>query len=170
MVTLLYIYADTFNTSQEAVNVGYVIEAVDNDNYLSSYSLRLIINGGPMNGGEMLESSGDFEVGLMSSSISGFIEIPMGSTEGQWNIRIILRDDLDAITNIGPNDLQNLNFQNYIIKSYQTVKNHFFLYEDYLKTQSELKKIKSEKIANKYIIAEKSIFASQNCNRFQIFC
>ncbi len=107
-------YADTVNTSQEPVNVGYVIEAEDNDNYLSSYSLRLIINGGPMNGGEMLESSGDFEAGLMSSSISGVIEIPMGSTEGQWNIRIILRDDLDAITNIGPNELQNLNFQNYI--------------------------------------------------------
>ena len=107
-------YADTVNTSQEPVNVGYVIEAEDNDNYLSSYSLRLIINGGPMNGGEMLESSGDFEAGLMSSSISGVMEIPMGSTEGQWNIRIILRDDLDAITNIGPNELQNLNFQNYI--------------------------------------------------------
>jgi hypothetical protein len=38
----------------------------------------------------------------------------MGSTEGQWNIRIILRDDLDAVTNIGPNDLENQNFQNYI--------------------------------------------------------
>ena len=50
----------------------------------------------------------------MSSSITGVIQIPMGSTEGQWNIRIILRDDLDAVTNIGPNDLENQNFQNYI--------------------------------------------------------
>ena len=108
------IYADTVNTSQESVNVGYVIEAEDSDNYLSSYILRLIINGGPINGGEILESSGDFNAGLMSSSIAGVIEIPMGSTEGQWNIRIILRDDLDAVTNIGPNDLESLNFQNYI--------------------------------------------------------
>jgi hypothetical protein len=74
----------------------------------------LIINGGPINGGEMLESSDSFYAGLMSSSITGVIEIPMGSTEGQWNIRIILRDDLDAVTNIGPNDLENQNFQNYI--------------------------------------------------------
>ena len=108
------IYADTVNTSQESVNVGYVIEAEDSDNYLSNYILRLIINGGPINGGEMLESSDSFDAGLMSSSITGVIEIPMGSTEGQWNIRIILRDDLDAVTNIGPNDLENQNFQNYI--------------------------------------------------------
>jgi len=108
------IYADTVNTGQEPVNVGYVIEAEDSDNYLSTYTLRLIINGGPINGGEILESSGDFNAGLMSSSIAGVIEIPMGSTEGQWNIRIILRDDLDAVTNIGPNDLESLNFQNYI--------------------------------------------------------
>ena len=109
-----FIYADTVNTSQESVNVGYVIEAEDSDNYLSNYILRLIINGGPLNGGEMLESSDSFYAGLMSSSITGVIEIPMGSTEGQWNIRIILRDDLDAVTNIGPNDLENQNFQNYI--------------------------------------------------------
>ena len=108
------IYADTVNTGQEPVNVGYVIEAEDSDNYLSTYTLRLIINGGPINGGETLESSGDFNAGLMSSSIAGVIEIPIGSTEGQWNIRIILRDDLDAVTNIGPNDLESLNFQNYI--------------------------------------------------------
>ena len=108
------IYADTVNTSQESVNVGYVIEAEDSDNYLSSYSLRLIINGGPMNGGEMLESSDNFNAGLMSSSITGVIGIPMGSTEGPWNIRIILMDELDAVTNLGPNDLENQNFQNYI--------------------------------------------------------
>jgi hypothetical protein len=50
----------------------------------------------------------------MSSSITGVIEIPMGSTEGQWNIRIILMDELDAVTNLGPNDLADQNFQNYI--------------------------------------------------------
>ena len=108
------IYADTVNTSEEPVNVGYVIEAEGSDNYLSNYTLRFIINGGPINGGEMLESSDSFDAGLMFSSITGVIEIPMGSTEGQWNIRIILRDDLGAVTNIGPNDLENQNFQNYI--------------------------------------------------------
>ena len=108
------IYADTVNTSEESVNVGYVIEAEDSDNYLSNYTLRLIINGGLINGGEMLESSDSFDAGLMSSSITGVIEIPMGSTEGQWNIRIILRDDLNAVTNIGPNNLENQNFQSYI--------------------------------------------------------
>ena len=50
----------------------------------------------------------------MSSSIAGAIEIPMGSTEGDWNIRIILRNDLGTVTNIGPNQLENQNFQNYI--------------------------------------------------------
>ena len=109
-----FIYADTVNTSQESVNISYEIEAEDSDSFLSSYILRLIINGGPMNGGEMLESSGNFDGGLMFSSVSDMIEIPMESTEGHWNIRIILRDDLDAITNIGPNDLENQNFQNFI--------------------------------------------------------
>ena len=61
-----------------------------------------------------MESSGDFSEGTMSSSIAGVIEIPVGSTEGQWNIRIILENDLGAITNLGPNDLANQNFQNYI--------------------------------------------------------
>jgi hypothetical protein len=63
----------------------------------------------------MLESSDNFNAGLMSSSITGVIEIPMGSTEGQWNIRIILMDELDAVTNLGPNDLADQSFQNHII-------------------------------------------------------
>ena len=91
-----------------------MIGAEDSDNFLSNYTLRLIINGGPMNGGEMLENSGDFDEGTMSSSIASVIEIPLGSTEGQWNIRIILENDLGVITNLGPNDLGNQNFQNYI--------------------------------------------------------
>ena len=108
------IYADTVNTSEGPVSVGYVIEAEDSDNFLSNYILRLIINGGPIHGGELLESSGEFSEGTMSSSIAGVIEIPVGSTEGQWNIRIILENDLGVITNLGPNDLGSQNFQNYI--------------------------------------------------------
>ena len=44
--------------------------------------------------------------------------------------------------------------ENYLMKSYQNVKNHFFLYNDYLETKAELKKIKSERIENNYIIEE----------------
>jgi len=108
------IYADTVNTYQDSINIGYIIEAEDTDNYLSNYILRLIINGGPNNGGEMLESSGDFNSNLMSSSIANVIEIPQGTTEGRWNIRIILANDINAISNIGPNQLENQNFQNHI--------------------------------------------------------
>jgi len=108
------IYGDTVNTSQESVNIGFILTAEDSDDYLSSYALRLIINGGPPNGGEMLESSGFFDEGVMSASIANTIEIPMGSIEGNWNIRIILEDEFGAITNLGPGDLENQNFQNYI--------------------------------------------------------
>ena len=108
------IYGDTVNTSQESVSIGYVLEAEDSDDYLSNYVLRLILNGGPINGGELLESFGDFPIGFMTSSIAGVIEIPMGTTEGQWNIRIILEDDIGETTNLGPNDLGSQNFQNYI--------------------------------------------------------
>ena len=108
------IYGDTVNTSQESVSIGYVLEAEDSDDYLSNYVLRLILNGGPINGGELLESSGDFPIGFMTSSIAGVIEIPMGTTEGQWNIRIILEDDIGETTNLGPNDLGSQNFQNHI--------------------------------------------------------
>ena len=75
----------------------------------------MILNGGPVNGGELLESTGNFNAELFSSTIAGVIEIPMGSTEGQWNIRIILEDELENITNLGPNDLAGQNFQNHII-------------------------------------------------------
>ena len=108
------IYGDTVNTSQESVHIGFILTAEDSDDYLSSYALRLIINGGPPNGGEMLESSGFFDEGVMSASIANTIEIPLGSNEGNWNIRIILEDDFGAITNLGPNDLEDQNFQNYI--------------------------------------------------------
>ena len=108
------IYGDTVNTYQESVNLGFIITAEDSDDYLSNYTLRLIINGGPQNGGELIESGGFFDENVMSGSIAGAIEIPMGSTEGNWNIRIILEDEIGAITNLGPSDLGQQNFQNYI--------------------------------------------------------
>ena len=132
------IYGDTVNTSQESIRIGFVLTAEDGEDYLSSYILRLIINGGPPNGGEILESSGFFTEGEMSSSIASTIEIPMATTEGNWNIRIILEDDLGAITNLGPNDLASLNFQNYIYVSntilgsnYENMPNQYLLYQNY---------------------------------------
>ncbi len=132
------IYGDTVNTSQESIRIGFVLTAEDSEDYLSSYILRLIINGGPPNGGEILESSGSFDEGEMSSSIASTIEIPMATTEGNWNIRIILEDDLGAITNLGPNDLANLNFQNYIYVSntilgsnYENMPNQYLLHQNY---------------------------------------
>ena len=132
------IYGDTVNTSQESIRIGFVLTAEDSDDFLSSYILRLIINGGPPNGGEILESSGSFDEGEMSSSIASTIEIPMATTEGNWNIRIILEDDLGAITNLGPNDLANLNFQNYIYVSntilgsnYENMPNQYLLHQNY---------------------------------------
>ena len=62
----------------------------------------------------MLESSGVFDDGVMSSSIASLIEIPIGSTQGVWNIRIILEDSFGSITNLGPDNLESQNFQNYI--------------------------------------------------------
>ena len=132
------IYGDTVNTSQESIRIGFVLTAEDSDDYLSSYILRLIINGGPPHGGEILESSGSFDEGEMSSSIASTIEIPMATTEGNWNIRIILEDDLGAVTNLGPNDLANLNFQNYIYVSntilgsnYENMPNQYLLHQNY---------------------------------------
>ena len=132
------IYGDTVNTSQESIRIGFVLTAEDSEDYLSSYILRLIINGGPPHGGEILESSGSFDEGELSSSIASTIEIPMATTEGNWNIRIILEDDLGAITNLGPNDLANLNFQNYIYVSntilgsnYENMPNQYLLHQNY---------------------------------------
>ena len=132
------IYGDTVNTSQESIRIGFVLTAEDGEDYLSSYILRLIINGGPPNGGEILESSGFFTESEMSSSIASTIEIPMATTEGNWNIRIILEDDLGAITNLGPNDLASLNFQNYIYVSntilgsnYENMPNQYLLHQNY---------------------------------------
>ena len=132
------IYGDTVNTSQGSVNIGYTLQAEDTNDYLSTYSLRLIINGGINNGGEMLESSGSFNDNSMASSISGIIEIPMGATEGKWNIRIILQDALGSVTNLGPSDLEIQNFQNYIYVNntvlgldHENMPTRFFLHENY---------------------------------------
>ena len=132
------IYGDTVNTYQESVNLGFIITAEDSDDYLSSYVLRLIINGGPINGGEMLESSGVFDDGVMSSSIASSIEIPIGSTEGVWNIRIILEDSFGSITNLGPDNLESQNFQNYIYVNnlilgldYENTPKQYLLHHNY---------------------------------------
>ena len=108
------IVPDTINVSQESSSVGYIIGVEHPDNYLLNYTVRLIINGGINNGGEMIESSGDFNDSVMSTTVAGSIEIPLGSTEGHWNIRIILRDIHENVSNIGPTQLENQNFQNYI--------------------------------------------------------
>ena len=115
--SLLYfsIYSDTVNTSHESVSIGFTLDVADSVDYLLRYTLRLIINGGILNGGEMLQSTGYFEENVMSSSISNTIEMPVGSTEGTWNIRIILEDETGSITNLGPNELYNQGFQNSII-------------------------------------------------------
>ena len=132
------IFGDTVNTSQESVNIGFILTAEDDDDYLSNYALRLIINGGPINGGEIIESSGFFEESVLSSSIASSIEIPTGSTEGTWNIRIILEDDFGSITNLGPNDLENQNFQNHIFVNNtilgldnENVPTKFLLHQNY---------------------------------------
>ncbi len=132
------IYGDTVNTYHESVNLGFVLTAEDADIYLSDYTLRLIIDGGIQNGGEMLETSGSFNEETMYSSIFDAIEIPMGSIEGSWNIRIVLENHSGYITNIGPNDLENQNFQNYIYVNnfilgmdYEKTPKHFLLHHNY---------------------------------------
>jgi len=118
-------YGDTINTNQESVNIGFLIEAEDNDSFLSTYTIRLNINGGSINGGETIETTGDFDSGLNTASSYGSIQIPIGSTEGIWNIRVLIEDVLGLINNFGPNDLNGLNFQNniYVDNTYLNLKN-----------------------------------------------
>ena len=118
-------YGDTINTNQESVNIGFLIEAEDNDSFLSTYTIRLNINGGSINGGETIETTGDFDSGLNTASAYGSIQIPIESTEGIWNIRVLIEDVLGLINNFGPNDLNGLNFQNniYVDNTYLNLKN-----------------------------------------------
>jgi len=107
--------ADSVNTSTTAVTVIYTLSASDPDDYLLNYTVRLILNGGPVNGGEIMESSGDFNSNLSSSNVSGALVFPIGTTEGQWNARVLIHDESNNLTNLGPNELAEKNFQSHII-------------------------------------------------------
>ena len=107
--------ADTINTSINGVAVIYNFSATAYDNYLSSYTIRLILNGGPINGGELLEDSGVFNTGNFEANKSGTFLFPIGSSEGQWNVRVILTDDDNNESNIGPYELGQYGFQNCLI-------------------------------------------------------
>jgi len=107
--------ADSVNTSAEAVTVIYTLSATDLDDYLLDYTVRLILNGGPINGGEIMESAGQFNSNLSTASISGAFVFPMGTTEGQWNARVLINDESNNQTNLGPGELAEKNLQSYII-------------------------------------------------------
>ena len=107
--------ADSVNTSTTAVTVIYTLSASDPDDYLLNYTVRLILNGGPVNGGEIMEISGDFNSNLSSSNVSGAFVFPIGTTEGQWNARVLIHDESNNLTNLGPNELAEKNFQSHII-------------------------------------------------------
>ena len=100
----------------------YNLTATAYDNYLSSYTIRLILNGGPINGGEIFEDSGIFNMGVFEATKSGTFLFPIGTTDGQWNIRVILTDENNNETNLGPNQLEQNNFQNFIIVDNSTMQ------------------------------------------------
>ena len=106
---------DTVNTSINAAEVNYSLEANVADNFLLNYSIRLILNGSPMNGGEIFESNGQFNNNVNTQMISGEFILPPLTTEGVWNIRIILEDNQNNVTNLSPNNLQDNGFQNTLI-------------------------------------------------------
>jgi len=107
--------ADSVNTSSEAVTVIYTLSATDLDDHLFDYTVRLILNGGPINGGEIMESTGQFNSNLSAASISGAFVFPIGTTEGQWNARVLINDESNNQTNLGPGELAEKNLQSYII-------------------------------------------------------
>ena len=107
--------ADTINTSLNAAEVIYDLSAIAHDNYLATYTVKLILNGGPINGGELLEDSGVFNTGNFEATKSGTFSFSIGSSEGQWNVRVILTDDDNNETNLGPSELGQYGFQNFII-------------------------------------------------------
>jgi hypothetical protein len=112
---------DTVNTNLNSVVVIYNIGAISYENSLSDYSLKLILNGGPINGGEIIEQSGTFNTGLYETSVSGYFIFPTGTSEGQWNIRIALNDISGNTINLSPSDLAQKNFQNYVIVNNATL-------------------------------------------------
>ena len=107
--------ADTINTNINAVVVIYNFSATAYDNYLASYTIRLILNGGPINGGELLEDSGVFNTENFEATKSGTFLFPIGSSEGRWNARVILTDNNNNETNLGPIELGQYGFQNSLI-------------------------------------------------------
>ena len=130
--------SDTINTSLNAVAVIYNLSATSYDNYLASYTVRLILNGGPIHGGELFEDSGVFNTGNFEANKSGTFLFPIGSSEGQWNVRVILTDDDNNQTNLGPNELGQNDFQNFIIVSNSLmssnddlVPKNFYLYQNH---------------------------------------
>ena len=68
-----------------------------------------------MNGGEIMAVSGDFNSNLSSSNVSGAFVFPIGTTEGRWNARVLIHDESNNLTNLGPNELAEKNFQSHII-------------------------------------------------------
>ena len=106
---------DTVNTSTSSSEINYSLEAYDNDDFLMDYSVRLILNGGPMNGGEIFESNGQFNNNVNTQNINGLFTLPLLTTEGSWNIRIILTDNQNNVTNLSPNNLGDNGFQNTLV-------------------------------------------------------
>lgn len=117
------VYADTVNTAQDSINLVFMITAEDNDSYLSHAIFQLIYDDDVMNSVEILESVVNFSEGLMSSNIFGVLQLPMGTTNGKWDIRLVLIDEFGASTNIGPATLGSLEFQNYVYIENTVLKN-----------------------------------------------
>jgi hypothetical protein len=85
-----------------------------------------------------LEDSGVFNTENFEATKSGTFLFPIGSSEGQWNARVILTDDNNNETNLGPNELGQYGFQNSLIvrNSLMSVKNEivpieFNLYQNH---------------------------------------
>ena len=62
-----------------------------------------------------MEDSGVFNTGNFEATKSGTFLFAIGSSEGQWNVRVILTDEDNNETNIGPDELGQYGFQNSLI-------------------------------------------------------
>ena len=116
---------DTVNTYDTDDIIVFSIEAADSEDYLSEFIIRIILNGGPSNGGEIIEHQGSFEEEKFSSYVLVPITIPVSTTDGEWSLRVILEDVQGNIENYGPDELENLSFQNNLV-----VQNSFLSIED----------------------------------------